>query len=396
MGCEGLGFYLRARRMCIRELEFLVPQLSGSEWRRVTGLIDELHCQLARREDDFDTARIGLDGADTDLQLKQLEKDILALEEWDKTTASTVQQEIDKAKVVALENRGSRAKPCPVIDVHVHNPSKEYLARVRADHCWWLNGRIEQAGDYPWTLACFTAPLGGGPEESVKGSPELTESSIRDMYDQGYRGYGEFKTSSSAPYEWQPYWKTSFDEERFQAIYRTCGELGMPVLFHMEVPAPDGYAGFILGDLDAYERMLERYPETIFIAHSHGWWRHIDADEANLPRLPTTPIKGKGTAEGILTKYPNAYCDLSGCSGSISLQRDLRFAKGFLTRNYAKVLFGTDYLWSPRALGLNYLEALQVLGLAPEVFEAIVWQNALRIVPTAPKKMHSVCGTSDP
>ncbi len=384
MGLKGMPLLVRAGRMCIRILEFLSRSLSGSEERRVRALIKDFYSQQDENEQDFEKAKCQLNEAKTTKELERLKDKIAELEERNKKIFLNLKVEIDKAKTVCLNKSRTGKKFCPVIDVHVHTIEEEYLKKAGADYCWFLDGYFSadeemftKIKNLPWVLACLGTPRWSASQMM----PEVNESYIREIHSKGYRGFGEFKTSSSAPPQWKESFNTSFDEERFEVIYKTCGELGMPILFHMEVPATDGYPGFILGDINAYERMLKKYPQTVFIAHSCGWWRYIDSNEPELPRYPATPIKESGRMEEILNKYPNAYADLSGCSGSIALQRDLDFARGFLTRNYKKLLFGTDYLWSPEIVPLDYLEVFHVLDLEKEVFESIVYKNALSIIP---------------
>ena len=53
-------------------------------------------------------------------------------------------------------------------------------------------------------------------------------------------------------------------------------------------------------------------------------------------------MKPVGLTDRLLTEYPNLYCDLSARSGYHGLHRDPEFARGFLRRHRARLLWGTD------------------------------------------------------
>ena len=129
-----------------------------------------------------------------------------------------------------------------------------------------------------------------------------------------------------------------------QAVYRLCGELGLPVLIHFW---PDQRGG---GTFEEFERMLQTYPDTVFIGHAPGWWLNISSETSrtrspnDLASRPSAlpPVIPGGLTDRWLGQYPNLYGDLSARSGMNALTRDSEFAGGFVNRHRHKLLWGTD------------------------------------------------------
>ena len=86
--------------------------------------------------------------------------------------------------------------------------------------------------------------------------------------------------------EWK--FRIPFDDPRCICLFRTAGELGMPVVLHLDVPfLPDekGELNYVPswygGTVDNLERALTACPDTIFIGHAPGFWREISADSGS-------------------------------------------------------------------------------------------------------------------
>jgi predicted TIM-barrel fold metal-dependent hydrolase len=86
------------------------------------------------------------------------------------------------------------------------------------------------------------------------------------------RVYGELKL------------RLMYDNLDLIAMYRACGELGLPVLFHLEIelPNPGGVSlgggprpYWYGGHFDVLERVLRQCPDTTFIGHAPGFWREM-------------------------------------------------------------------------------------------------------------------------
>jgi predicted TIM-barrel fold metal-dependent hydrolase len=149
---------------------------------------------------------------------------------------------------------------------------------------------------------------------------------IRRYHGLGARGYGEHKCG------------LAIDDPRSLAVYELCGELGLPVLFHMDPGINEDGPG-----LPGLERVLRRARRTTFIAHGPGWWSAISADDDRRGGYPQGPVKPTGAADRLLSEFPNLYADISAGSGNNALTRDPGFTEGFLARHWRRLLFGTDY-----------------------------------------------------
>ncbi len=163
-------------------------------------------------------------------------------------------------------------------------------------------------------------------------------------------------------------------------LYRVCGELGLPVLVHLDYelggggsyPWPSYWYG---GGIEALGRALALCPETRFIGHAPGFWAHISADELyRTEAYPRGPVVPGGRLEQLLAQCPNLYCDISAGSGHNALDRDRAFTRDFLTCWQDRVLFGRDYFDD------IHRQLLESLGLPPEVLEKIYSGNARRIL----------------
>src|SRR5690606_33409841 len=96
--------------------------------------------------------------------------------------------------------------------------------------------------------------------------------------------------------EWK--FRMHFDDPRCLNLFRKAGELGCPVVLHLDVPyqpnedgqsiyQPSWYGGTVAN----LERALQACPETNFIGHAPGFWREIsgDADQmaSSYPEVPS-------------------------------------------------------------------------------------------------------------
>ncbi|MDO9465318.1 MAG: amidohydrolase family protein [bacterium] len=149
---------------------------------------------------------------------------------------------------------------------------------------------------------------------------------IKEYKERGCKGFGELLAGLYV------------DDLRMQKIYKTCGELGLPIIF-------DLYSITCLDDigLPRYENMIKRFPKTIFIGHGPHFWAEISSD-FDLIKIsyPKGKVKSPGAVERILSKYPNAYADISAGSGFNALTRDPEFGYRFLEEFQDKLFFGSD------------------------------------------------------
>lgn len=188
---------------------------------------------------------------------------------------------------------------------------------------------------------------------------EDAEKRLEYWVKRGIKGYGELKI------------RACIDNPDSERMYNICGDSGLPVLLHMDVPLPDNPTFWYNYDIDGLEKMLKKCKKTIFIGHGPGFWREISKD-AN--RKNTAYPKGKiipgGKLPMLLEKYPNIYADISAGSGYNALVRDEEFGVKFVKKFYAKILYGTD------GHDDQHIKYLRRLNLKGEIFSAITHRNA--------------------
>jgi len=192
---------------------------------------------------------------------------------------------------------------------------------------------------------------------------ERAEQILRELVEQGCRGYGELKV------------RLMYDNPDCIRMYDLCAELGLPVLVHIDVPLPnvDFWYG---GSVDALERAMVKCPRTRFIGHGPGFWREISGSASRSRKLyPSGRVTPGGKVQKLLQRYRNFHADLSGGSGLNALKRDPRHARRFLEKHHRRLLYGTDCY---NRLLLDFLESLD---LPKRVLGSILWRNAARLVP---------------
>jgi len=180
--------------------------------------------------------------------------------------------------------------------------------------------------------------------------------------------------------EWK--FRIPFDDPRCILLFRKAGELGMPVVLHLDVPfLADGKGGVSYqplwygGTVDHLERALLACPGTVFIGHAPGFWREISGDAATAPaQYPAGPILKGGRLEAMLETYPNLMADLSAGSALGALRRDPGYARNLMEAHADRFLFARDIY------GSQLLEFLNQLDLSPVAAEKIFHQNAQRLL----------------
>jgi len=196
------------------------------------------------------------------------------------------------------------------------------------------------------------------------------------------------------------------DDPRMDLLFARCAELGMPVNIHMADPIwtylpmddhNDGYmtayhwrlddkAGLLGHDglMESLERTLKKHRGTTFIAC------HLANLDYDLTRLGV-----------MLDHNPNLNVDFAARMAEISTIP--RFANQFFQQYQDRILYGTDFTYSPGELRstfrtletldehyyyedyLDYIWPLYGLGLPDAVLKKIYRQNALRILEPARK-----------
>lgn len=201
------------------------------------------------------------------------------------------------------------------------------------------------------------------PRTSYSGGKQGLKDMLRRYAEAGAKGFGEHKPG------------VRMDDERNMVIYDVCGELNLPVLFHL-----DQLRNLDEPGLPGLERALKENPQTKFIGHGPGWWASISGDitAADLARYPDGPVKAGGAIDTLMEKYPNLYGDLSAGSGARAISRDPEFGRAFLIRRADRLMFGTDYL-SP-GQDVPQLALFRSLDLPAEVQAKVFRDNARQLL----------------
>ena len=184
----------------------------------------------------------------------------------------------------------------------------------------------------------------------------------------GVRGCGELKC------------RVMMDDPHALALFHFCGEKGLPVIFHMDVPLPrwkieqPGY--WYCCDWENLGRALERCPKTVFVGHAPGFWREISGDaDASADSYPKGPVTPGGKLWAFMDRYPHLYCDLSAGSALNALSRDPAAGARFLRRYEDRCLFGRDCFDDAMH------RFIRSCRLPASAAKKIMGGNALRLVP---------------
>jgi len=184
------------------------------------------------------------------------------------------------------------------------------------------------------------------------------------------RVFGEFKL------------RLRYDDPDAVRLFQYCGELGLPVIFHLDATfprlgVPSSRQWWYGGGIETMEAPLRLCPQTQFLGHAPAFWREVsaDADQEPLTYPKGKPIVGRGRLLQYLDKYPNLNCDLSAGSGHTALSRDLDFSRKFLIDYQDRMFFGRDQFTN------DLYDLLVSLNLPAEVLTKILGGNALRLVP---------------
>jgi predicted TIM-barrel fold metal-dependent hydrolase len=290
------------------------------------------------------------------------------------------------------DSQGTAPAPTGPIDFHQHighfgRSSAEALAHqepygTRASVLLPIDGTSTPAERFSWEVARQAAHE--HPQRLipfVHADPQRPDALevVRRAHAEGARGFGEHKV------------RLPVDDPRSLALYRLCGDLGLPVLLHFEY-------GVYNWNFEAFEAVLREHPRTTFVGHAQAFWANVSADAPRDPdapgytAYPKGPVQPGGLTDRWLGEYPNLYADLSAGSGLGALSRDPEWTRGFLRRHQGRLLWATDCPcrdgrgdWGPQAgqrecFAARSLPLLRELSPSPAAYEAITAGNARRLL----------------
>ncbi len=201
------------------------------------------------------------------------------------------------------------------------------------------------------------------PRTSYSGGLAGLVDMLKKYVDQGAKGFGEHKPG------------VKIDDPRNMTIYAACGELALPILFHLDEQRNTDAPG-----LPGLERALKEHPHTQFIGHGPGWWASISGNvqQADLARYPDGTVAPGGAIDSLMDRYPNLFGDLSAGSGARAISRDPDFGRQFLIRRADRLMFGTDFLAPGQ--DVPQLTLFRQLQLPAEVQAKMFRDNARKLL----------------
>lgn len=210
------------------------------------------------------------------------------------------------------------------------------------------------------------------PDRFVAGyCPCPAEGDAAGLFEAAYHSHGVRVCG-----EWS--YRMLLNDPRAILLFRKAGELGAPVVLHIDTPFLNGVyqENWYGGEIGALEQALQACPDTVFVGHAPGFWRHISGDEATDPaQYPDGPVVPGGRLFDLFDQYPNLWADLSAGSGLNALKRMGDGGLEFLNTYQDRLLFGRD------APGNALQEHLNTLDSVEDVRAKIYCENALRLVP---------------
>ena len=214
---------------------------------------------------------------------------------------------------------------------------------------------VAEFGRYPDKFAVLATIDFSGVDE--KGWKKNLEQQVRHAHEVGAAGIKLYK-------DFSVYLKDKkgnlipVDDPRYDPLWKTAGELGMPVLVHVGDPERfwmpiDSQANFIEKDEWAFhntgvpfreaivrqlENVIRKFPGTTFVG-------------AHVGNRSEEPM----VVAYLLDTYPNYYVDLAARFGELS--KDMRATRWLLMEHADRVMFATDWgVWAQDGFPANWAE----------------------------------------
>lgn len=167
------------------------------------------------------------------------------------------------------------------------------------------------------------------------------------------------------------------DSPEMQRLYQVAADYRVPILMHWQ------YRMYNYG-FERFYKMMDKYPNTMFVGHAQTWWANIDKNHRDQTVLyPKGKVTPGGMTDRYLSDYPNMYGDLSAGSGQNALTRDEDHAREFIQRHQDKLLFGSDCNDAegagPKCTGAGTIAVVRRLSPSKRIERKLLYGNAKRV-----------------
>ena len=133
------------------------------------------------------------------------------------------------------------------------------------------------------------------------------------------------------------------------------------------------FAGYLY-DFEGLEQRVKEFPNIKFIGHGPHFWNNLGAQLSPKHTYQQGTYHTFGLIDKLLSTYSNFFCDISGYSGWIALNRNHTQTKIFLSRHADKVFYGTDNVF------LGQREFIKSLSLGSEIESKIFYKNIVSLI----------------
>ena len=307
---------------------------------------------------------------------------------------------------VGLMDRNNIAV-CVSLDGQLGDDFREHAAYLwtKYSNRFMIFANIDWRGDGevddPASWACHRDDFGARTVERLREAQKLGASGLK-LFKQFGLGYRNPDGSL-----------IKIDDERWNPIWKACGELGLPVIIHTSDPA--AFFDEIDETNERWEE-LHRHPEWSFPADKFPTRESLLAARNRvIERHPETKFIGAhvannpedlATVSQWLRKYPNFHVGIASRIGELG--RQPYTARQFFLEHADRILFTTDGPWPETRVRLywRFLETFDEyfpysekefppqgfwniygVGLPDVVLKKIYHENALRLIPGLREKL---------
>ena len=210
-------------------------------------------------------------------------------------------------------------------------------------------------------------------EKAAKQGGSFLDDFLAGCREQGACGIGELM------------YNKRLDTPVFERLFEAAGKLHLPCTFHMSPREGVSYGVVDEPGLVCLEKLLQAFPDTIFMGHSQVFWIEMSGDAPKDDKGRSAwgegPVVPGGRVPELFAKYPNLHGDLSANSGSRAIMRDPAFGLQFLETYQDRLVFATDMLNVEMEFPLGKWLDEQVTAdtLSQAAYDKICRDNAVRL-----------------